>query len=113
MAEDAASGADAIDVFVSYSTADATDDAMGLVSDIERRGIRCWVAPRDIPHAAIWPVEIQKAIRFGQGLPFGPVARRQRQRRDHQGGQRAARHKKPLFVARTEDIQPADGWGTT
>ena len=35
------------EVFVSYSTSDR-DIALELVEDLEARGLKCWVAPRDV-----------------------------------------------------------------
>lgn len=49
------------DVFISYSSKDkATADA--VCNRLETNGIRCWIAPRDIPFGADFPEEIVKAI---------------------------------------------------
>jgi TIR domain len=49
------------DVFVSYSQPDY-DCAMELVGRVEREGINCWIAPRDIAPSADWAAEIIDAI---------------------------------------------------
>jgi hypothetical protein len=49
------------DVFVSYSQPDQ-GCAMELVSRVEREGINCWIAPRDIAPSADWAAEIIDAI---------------------------------------------------
>jgi hypothetical protein len=49
------------DVFVSYSQPDH-GCAMELVSRVERDGINCWIAPRDIAPSADWAAEIIDAI---------------------------------------------------
>ena len=49
------------DVFVSYSQPDYAC-AMELVSHIEREGVNCWIAPRDIAPSADWAAEIIDAI---------------------------------------------------
>jgi hypothetical protein len=49
------------DVFVSYSQPDHAC-AMELVSRVEREGINCWIAPRDIAPSADWAAEIIDAI---------------------------------------------------
>jgi hypothetical protein len=49
------------DVFVSYSQPDY-GCAMELVSRVEREGINCWIAPRDIAPSADWAAEIIDAI---------------------------------------------------
>ncbi|MGH7017694.1 MAG: toll/interleukin-1 receptor domain-containing protein, partial [Caulobacteraceae bacterium] len=48
-------------VFISYSNADK------LIADrvchaLEEKGLRCWIAPRDIPFGAEWPQAIMAAI---------------------------------------------------
>ena len=48
-------------VFISYSQPDY-DCAMELVARIEREGIHCWIAPRDIAPSADWAAEIIDAI---------------------------------------------------
>src|SRR5262247_1823569 len=49
------------DVFISYSHVDkATADA--ACATLERAGIRCWVAPRDITPGDEWGAAIIKAI---------------------------------------------------
>jgi hypothetical protein len=49
------------DIFVSYSQPDYPC-AMELVSRVEREGINCWIAPRDIAPSADWAAEIIDAI---------------------------------------------------
>jgi hypothetical protein len=48
-------------VFISYSQPDH-DCAMELVARMEREGIQCWIAPRDIAPSADWAAEIIDAI---------------------------------------------------
>jgi TIR domain-containing protein len=48
-------------VFVSYAHEDDVF-ALALVERLEILGIRCWVAPRDIPVASDYSVEIVKAV---------------------------------------------------
>jgi len=49
------------EVFVSYSQADY-ECAMALVARVEKEGIQCWIAPRDIAPSADWAAEIIDAI---------------------------------------------------
>ena len=49
------------DVFVSYSQPDRSV-AFALVQRLEARGIRVWIAPRDVSPAADWAAEIIDAI---------------------------------------------------
>lgn len=49
------------DVFISYSSTDQTA-ALAVLHGLEARGIRCWMAPRDIPPGAIWAGSIMEGI---------------------------------------------------
>ncbi len=49
------------EVFISHSSKDRSH-AERLVAGLEAHGLRCWVAPRDIPRGANWAAEIAKAI---------------------------------------------------
>ena len=49
------------DVFISYSTKDA-QTAFRLLEILEQHGLRCWIAPRNIPQGAQWAEEIDAAI---------------------------------------------------
>ena len=49
------------EVFVSYSQRDY-DCAMELVARVEKEGVDCWIAPRDIAPSADWAAEIIDAI---------------------------------------------------
>ena len=49
------------DVFISYAHADkATADT--ICHFLEAEGVRCWIAPRDIPAGGKWPAHIPPAI---------------------------------------------------
>lgn len=49
------------DVFISYSTRD-TNTALAAVNALESKGIRCWIAPRDIKGGEVWAEAIVTAI---------------------------------------------------
>ena len=50
------------DVFLSYSSADRlTADA--VVAGLEAQGVRCWIAPRDIPAGTEYGQEIIEAVK--------------------------------------------------
>jgi len=50
------------DVFISYSSKDA-DAAKILLQTLEKEGIKCWIAPRNIPEGREWADEIVHAIK--------------------------------------------------
>ena len=49
------------DVFISYSSKDKPV-ADAACATLEDHGIRCWIAPRDIPPGADWSASIVEAI---------------------------------------------------
>jgi len=49
------------EVFISYSQPDY-ECAMEMVARVEKEGINCWIAPRDIAPSADWAAEIIDAI---------------------------------------------------
>jgi TolB-like protein len=68
MSEDTANpAASARDVFVSYASQDAAV-ANSVVERLERRGIRCWIAPRDVKPGAQYADAIVRAINEAKTL---------------------------------------------
>jgi len=49
------------DVFISYSSKDKAV-ADRVCHALEEKGLRCWIAPRDIPYGAEWPMAIMGAL---------------------------------------------------
>lgn len=49
------------DVFVSYASQDAAI-ANGVLAALERQGLKCWIAPRDVTPGALYADEIIRAI---------------------------------------------------
>lgn len=94
------------DVFISYSSKDkkVADAACAL---IERRGHRCWIAPRDILPGVEWGEAIIDGIRearvfvliFSANANFSQQVRRE--------VERAAGHGLPIIPFRIEDVAPA------
>jgi adenylate cyclase len=93
------------DVFVSHSSKDkATADA--VVAMLEARGIRCWVAPRDISPGADWSESILNAIYstqlmvliFSSNANASPQIKREVERAVYRG--------KPVIPLRIEDVAP-------
>jgi adenylate cyclase len=93
------------DVFVSYSAADRAP-ALSVVEGLESRGIRCWVAPRDIPAGSEYGEEIIEAIRgcrilvliFSAQANSSPHVRRE--------VERAVSARRAILPFRVEDITP-------
>ncbi len=55
------------DVFISYSSSDQPA-ALAVLHGLESAGIRCWMAPRDIPPGAIWAQAIMEGISGSRAL---------------------------------------------
>jgi hypothetical protein len=56
------------DIFISYSTKDGIDESHQLVAALEDRGLRCWIAPRDVKPGGAYPDQIVRAIRQSSAL---------------------------------------------
>ena len=50
-----------IDVFISYASHDAAV-ANAIVAALERQGIKCWIAPRDVVPGSLYADGIVRAI---------------------------------------------------
>jgi hypothetical protein len=93
------------DVFVSYSQPDRSH-AFEIVSQLESRGIKVWVAPRDIAPSAEWAAEIIEAIGaskimvlvFSEASNGSPQVRRE--------VERAVHRQVPILTVRIEDALP-------
>jgi hypothetical protein len=93
-------------VFVSYSQQDR-DTAFGIVAHLEREGIPCWVAPRDVDPGADWAAAIIDAIAgscvmvlvFSAGANASPQVRREVERAVNRGV--------AVLPFRVEDVLPS------
>jgi TIR domain len=93
------------DVFISYPHQDkATADA--ACAKLEAQGIRCWIAPRDIPPGAEWAGAIIDAIDQCRAmvLIFSSSANRSKQIRREV--QQAFDGEKPVVPFRIENVAP-------
>jgi hypothetical protein len=96
----------AYDVFISYSTKDqTTGDAACAI--LESKGIRCWIAPRDITPGADWGEAIIDGINGAKVfvLIFSSHANTSQQIKREV--ERAVSHGLPIIPLRIEDVRPA------
>ena len=94
------------DVFISYSSKDkATADA--VCARLESRGIRCWIAPRDVGPGANYGAEIIDALRGSRALVLVLSAHANASRHIPNEIERAVSHGVPVLPFRIEDVQPA------
>jgi hypothetical protein len=55
------------DLFISHASVDAAE-AQRLCAQLEAGGLRCWIAPRDIPAGGEYQVEILRGIETARGM---------------------------------------------
>lgn len=96
------------DVFISYATPDKTV-ADTICHFLEAEGVRCWIAPRDIPPGGDWPTHIPVAIEasrlmvlvFSDNANASDFVQRE--------VTLAANSKVPLIPFRVEEVPPKGG----
>ena len=94
------------DVFVSHSSVDkAVADA--TVAVLERRGLRCWVAPRDISPGADWGTSIMNAIHQARAMVIIFSAHSNSSEHVKREVERAIASKIPVIPLRIENILPS------
>ncbi len=93
------------DIFVSHSNKDKIA-ADALVAHLERDGLRCWCAPRDILPGASWPSSIVEAINNGKAMVV--IFSTNANQSDHirREVERAVNHGIPIVPVRIEDVLP-------
>lgn len=94
------------DVFISHASVDA-DSARRLVASLEQRGVRCWVAPRDVAPGSDYAEAIVDAIRGSRMtivLISDAAIRSAHVRREVE---RAAHVGIPTLPVRVEDVSPS------
>ena len=94
------------DVFLSYSAADK-DSALAVLAGLENQGIRCWIAPRDIPAGSEYGEQI---VDSSEGLPrlrggvFDAANASPHVRREVE---RAVSMDRPIVPFRVENVAPS------
>jgi hypothetical protein len=95
------------DAFISYSHVDkATADA--ACATLEKAGIRCWIAPRDITPGAEWGAAIVKAIDECRVIVLIFSASANGSRQIRREVERAINTGVPLVPVRIEDVPPTE-----
>jgi hypothetical protein len=94
------------DVFISYSSKDKTyGDA--TVAILERRGIRCWMAPRDIVAGGDWGNSIIEGIKASRLMVLIFSAHSNSSDQVKREVERAASYGLAIIPFRIQDIQPS------
>ncbi|MGO4504604.1 MULTISPECIES: toll/interleukin-1 receptor domain-containing protein [unclassified Dyella] len=94
------------DVFVSYSQPDR-QVAFALVQRLEARGMRVWIAPRDISPAADWAAEIIDAITSARLMLLIFSASSNDSGQVRREVERAVHKQLPILPFRLENVLPS------
>jgi formylglycine-generating enzyme required for sulfatase activity len=95
------------DVFISYSTKDKhAADAVCAV--LERNGIRCWIAPRDVIPGMAWGSAIVNAIHSSKIIVLVFSGNANTSPQIEREVERAISKSLPIIPFRIEDVQPSD-----
>ncbi|MFC4529075.1 toll/interleukin-1 receptor domain-containing protein [Dyella halodurans] len=94
------------DLFVSYSQPDR-EAAFALVQQLEARGIKVWIAPRDVSPAADWAAEIIDAISSARLMVLVFSASSNDSGQVRREVERAVHKQLPILPFRLEDVLPS------
>lgn len=98
----------ATNIFISYCREDA-DAANRICSTLERDGITCWIAPRNIPPGQEWPVAIAAAIRSSRILVVLLSSHSHRSKQIAREAEIADRSGLSIVTFRLEEVDPPEG----
>jgi hypothetical protein len=93
------------DIFVSHSNKDKIA-ADAVVAHLERDGLRCWCAPRDILPGASWASSIVKGINSCKAMVVIFSANANQSDHIRREVERAVNHGIPIVPVRIEDVLP-------
>jgi hypothetical protein len=98
------------DVFISHSSKDKTV-ADAVCGTLEKQGIRCWIAPRDIPPGQSWPAAIVEAISNSKVfvLILSDISNQSKQVTTEVG--EAFDNGIPIVPLRIDDVKPSQEMG--
>jgi len=96
---------DTFSAFISHAHQDAAT-ALAVCSLLESRGLRCWVAPRDVRPGAEYSGEIIRGIRQSRSLVLLLSRAANDSRFVRLEVERAISNGKPVFPLRLEDVLP-------
>jgi hypothetical protein len=94
------------DAFLSYSSQDKTI-ADAMCHYLEQRGLRCWIAPRDVRPGEDYAAEIIDAIMASRALVVVFSANANASKHVKSEVERAVSHGIVVIPFRTEEVQPS------
>jgi tetratricopeptide (TPR) repeat protein len=106
LAEKSAKSPASFAAFISHAKADAKK-AQGIASALEERGLRCWIAPRDVTAGRAYGDEIIRGIGASRNFVLVLSSASNDSAFVAREVERAASKKKPIFAVRIADVEPA------
>jgi TIR domain len=94
------------DAFISYSNQDKTT-ADAACTILESSGIRCWIAPRDVPPGSQWVGALIDAIDKCKVVVLIFSSQANISNQIHREAERAVSKGIPIFPLRIEDVSPS------
>jgi predicted Zn finger-like uncharacterized protein len=101
------SGSATCDAFISYASEDAPTADL-VCSELEREGLRCWIAPRDILPGAEYGASIVAAIHRSRSLVLVFSSHANRSPQVRREVERAASKDIPIVPLRIENVVPSE-----
>jgi hypothetical protein len=92
-------------LFISYCSEDSAL-ASRVCEALERSGIACWIAPRNVRPGEPWPAAIAEAIRTSGGLLLLLSTHTERSRQICREVELADRARLPIFTFRLAEVEP-------
>ena len=96
-------------VFISYATSDRKE-ALALCEAIERRGVKCWIACRDVRPGENYQEAIVKAIRAARAMVLVFSDRANNSDEIKKEMSLVSRFHVPMLALRIEDVEPSDAF---
>ncbi|MCF2947559.1 toll/interleukin-1 receptor domain-containing protein [Paraglaciecola aquimarina] len=94
------------DIFISYASNDK-DKAFEICESIEMRGLKCWIAPRNIRAGKEYSEEIIKGIEVSKSLLVVLSESANNSKFVKREVERAVSNGKPIYPFRIEDVKPS------
>ncbi len=92
--------------FISYASQNK-ETAFDIVNSLEKRGMKCWVAPRDVRPSEDYPAEIIRGIERSNCLVLVLSEAANNSKFVRREVERAVNYGKPIFPIRIEDVLPS------
>jgi TIR domain/TPR repeat len=106
LAEKSAKSPASFAAFISHAKADAKK-AQSIASALEERGLRCWIAPRDVTAGRAYGDEIIRGIGASRNFVLVLSNASNDSAFVAREVERAASKKKPIFAVRIAEVEPA------